>query len=159
MDLHTTLYWIGILLIVIGIAGSVLPLLPGIPVVFVGGLLIAWSTSFQNIGFWTLFFLFILMCLGIWIDIIGTSLGAKKAGAGKLAATGALVGTVVGLFFGIIGILICPFVGAVIGEILSNKDIFQASRAGFGTWIGIILGSIMRFFICIVMTVIIILSL
>jgi len=75
------------------------------------------------------------------VDLLATSLGAQRAGASRQAILGAALGTVVGLFFGLPGILAGPFLGAVAGEYLARRDVAQAGRAGLGTWLGLVLGA------------------
>jgi uncharacterized protein len=107
-----------------------------------GGLLIAaWIDHFQKVGWITLTVLFLLMLLTFAIELVAAGLGAKRVGASKMAVFGAAVGTVVGLFFNIPGLLLGPFVGAALGEYLSRRDLRQAGRVGIGTWIGLILGT------------------
>lgn len=74
-------------------------------------------------------------------DFLSTALGAKRVGASTWAIVGATVGTVVGLFFGFIGILLAPFIGAVLGEYLAKRDMLQSAKAGFGTWVGMVIGA------------------
>ena len=108
------------ILVLVGLAGTILPMLPGVPFVFGGLLVAAWVENFQRIGWPTLTILALLTVLAMVIDFIATMMGAKRAGASKLALLGAAIGSVVGLFFGLIGIFIFPFVGAVIGEYLAH---------------------------------------
>jgi hypothetical protein len=110
-----------------------------------GGLLIAaWIGNFQRIGWPTLTVLGIMMLLAMAIDFIATLLGAKRAGASKLALAGAAIGSIVGLFFGLIGIFIFPFVGAVIGEYLQHQKLGQAGKAGMATWLGLLFGALAK---------------
>jgi uncharacterized protein len=147
-----TLLWIlaGIL-VVVGLAGTVLPMLPGVPFVFGGLLVAAWLGDFQRIGWPTLTVLGILMLIAMAVDFVATLLGAKRAGASKLALVGAAVGSIVGLFFGLIGIFIFPFVGAVIGEYLQHQRLGQAGKVGLATWIGLLFGAIAKFSLALTM--------
>jgi uncharacterized protein YqgC (DUF456 family) len=135
-------WWVAaVLLVVAGVAGTVFPALPGAPLVFAGLLLAAWVDGFQHVGGGTISILVVLTLLSLAVDFVATSLGAKRVGASATAVTGALIGTVVGLFFGVAGLLLGPFVGAVLGELLARRDLAQAGRAGVGTWIGLVLGT------------------
>jgi uncharacterized protein YqgC (DUF456 family) len=137
-----TLLWIlAILLVLVGLAGTFLPALPGAPLVFLGLLLAAWIDHFQKVGWITLALLFLLVLLTFAIELGAAGLGAKRVGASKMAVFGAAVGTILGLFLGIPGLLLGPFVGAALGEYLSRRDLRQAGRVGIGTWIGMILGT------------------
>ena len=118
-----------------------LPALPGAPLVFLGLLLAAWIDGFQRVGWLALTLLGVLTLLSLGVDLLATSLGAQRAGASRQAILGAALGTVVGLFFGLPGILAGPFLGAVAGEYLARRDVAQAGRAGLGTWLGLVLGA------------------
>src|SRR5205814_2142821 len=104
-----TLYFIlsGVL-ILIGLAGTIVPLLPGVPLVFAGMLLAAWADHFQHIGAFTLTILGVLCALALLIDFVAGMLGAKRVGASTRALWGAMVGTLAGLFFGLPGLLLGP---------------------------------------------------
>jgi uncharacterized protein YqgC (DUF456 family) len=137
-----TLFWaLAILLVLLGLAGTILPALPGAPLVFLGLLLAAWIDHFQKVGWITLALLFLLVLLTFAIELGAAGFGAKRTGASKMAVFGAAVGTIVGLFLGLPGLVLGPFVGAALGEYLSRRDLRQAGRVGIGTWIGMILGT------------------
>jgi len=136
------LLWLVVLLLVLaGIAGTVLPALPGTPLIFLGLLLGAWIDRFQRVGWGTLATLALLALVAIGDELLATALGAQRAGASRLGLLGAAAGTLVGLFFGLAGILLGPFLGAVLGELAARRGPLQAGRAGFGTWLGILLGT------------------
>ena len=117
----TTFYWIAaIVLIVIGMFGTVLPGLPGTPLVFGGLLLAAWIDDFARVGPITLTVLGVLTFFSLIIDILGAMLGAKRVGASKQAIIGAALGTLFGLFAGIIGLVVGPLIGAVAGELMAK---------------------------------------
>jgi len=78
------------------------------------------------------------------IDLLISAKGAQKMGAGRAAVLGALLGTVVGLFFGLPGLLLGPFVGAFAGEYLVRRDLARAGKAGFGTWLGLLGGIVVK---------------
>jgi uncharacterized protein YqgC (DUF456 family) len=137
----TSPVWIlAIALVLIGIAGAVLPALPGVPLVFAGLLLAAWIDGFHKVGWVIMTLLGLLTLVSFAVDLLASGLGAKKSGASKLAVFGAAVGTVVGLFFGIPGLILGPFVGAVAGELAARRGSSQAVRAGLGTWLGLLVG-------------------
>lgn len=139
-------WWaLSITLIVIGVIGTFLPVLPGAALVFGGMLLAAWVDGFQRVGWITLVILGFLTALVLVVDIVSGFLGAKRVGASKLAIVGAAIGTVVGLFFGIIGILIAPFIGAVLGEVIARGQLAPAARVGVATWIGMLVGTLAKF--------------
>ena len=139
------LWWVlALLLVVVGIAGSVLPALPGVTLVFLGLLLAAWIGDFQQVGPFPLVVLGLLTLLSFVIDLAATALGAKRVGATKLAVVGAALGTVAGLFLGLPGLILGPFVGAVAGELMSHGQVQQATRAGIATWVGLLFGTLAK---------------
>jgi uncharacterized protein YqgC (DUF456 family) len=147
MDTQSIYYAIALLLVLVGIAGTVLPALPGLPLVFAGMLLAAWAGGFELVGGWTILVLAILTLLSIGVDFLASAAGAKRVGAPPRAVIGALVGTLVGLFFGLVGVFAGPFVGAVAGELVArrgNRDLGHATRVGIGTWFGIFVGIVLK---------------
>lgn len=140
MDYSFILYLLAGVLVVVGIAGIVLPALPGVPLVFVGLLLAAWAEGFTRIGWPTLLVLGVLTVISLVVDVLSTTLGAQKLGASRLALVGSVIGTVAGLFFMPWGLFIGPFVGALVGEYLHGRELGKATRVGIGTWLGIMLG-------------------
>jgi len=137
----TPLLWVlSLMLVGVGMAGTLIPGLPGTPLVFAGLLLTAWADGFQNVGAGTIILLAVMTALAFGVDFISSSLGAKRAGASREAVIGAALGTLVGIFFGFLGIVFGPFIGAVIGEFLARRNLEQAGRAGAATWLGFIFG-------------------
>jgi uncharacterized protein YqgC (DUF456 family) len=137
--------WLWILagaLVVTGFIGVIAPVLPGAPLVLAGLIVAAWAENFQYVGVWTLVFLGVLTALTFVIDAVTSAVGVKRVGASKYAVWGALLGTTIGVFFGIPGILLGPFVGAVAGELIVTRDAKQVGRAGVAAWIGFIVGTI-----------------
>lgn len=124
----------------IGLAGIVLPALPGVILIFAGLALAAWAEGYQYVGAGTLVILGVLSLLAWALDWVAGSLGARRFGASRHAVVGAMLGALVGLFFGLPGILLGPFLGAVIGELVARRDLGQAGRAGLGAWLGLLLG-------------------
>lgn len=138
------LWLIAALLVLIGLAGVVLPALPGIPLVFGGLLMAAWLDDFQRIGGVTLAVLGALAVLAWLIDFAASVIGAQRVGASPLALVGAAIGTVVGLFGGLIGLLFAPLAGAAIGEFIARRDALQAARVGLATWLGMLLAAVAK---------------
>jgi uncharacterized protein YqgC (DUF456 family) len=135
---------LAVVLVCVGVAGSVLPALPGVPLVFAGLLLAAWAGDFQQVTWVPLVVLGLLTAMSFVIDLAATALGAKRVGATKLAVLGAALGTLGGLFLGLPGLVLGPFVGAVAGELLSHGQVQQATRAGLATWMGLIFGTLAK---------------
>jgi uncharacterized protein YqgC (DUF456 family) len=140
MDTTILLWLLAAVLVVAGLAGLLLPVLPGPPLLFAGLLVAAWAEDFAYVGVGTLTLLAVLALLTYLVDFVATALGAKKFGASKRAVVGAALGALVGLFFGLPGILLGPFIGAVIGELTAQRGLGDAGRAGVGATIGLILG-------------------
>jgi uncharacterized protein YqgC (DUF456 family) len=142
--LEILLWILSALLVGTGMAGTVLPLLPGVPLVFAGLVLAAWIGNFQHVGWPVLLLLGVLTLLSLAVDAAAASLGAKRVGASRAAILGAALGTLVGVFFGLPGLLVGPFAGAAAGQFLVRGDLGDAGRAGFGAWIGFLLGSLAK---------------
>ncbi len=139
------------MLIIVGIAGAIVPALPGVPLVFAGMLLAAWADHFQHLGVFTLSLLGVLSLLALAIDFVAGLLGARRVGASARALWGATLGTFVGLFFGIPGLLLGPFVGAVIGELSAGSRMHKATSVGVGTWLGLLFGTLAKLALCFTM--------
>jgi uncharacterized protein len=135
------LYWLlAIILVAIGLAGVVLPAIPGAPLLFAGLFVAAWVEDFAYVGKWTLVILGLLALLTYGVDFWAAMFGAKRFGASKRAIVGALVGAIVGIFLGFPGVLFGPFIGAAIGELSARRNLEEAARAGFGATIGLVVG-------------------
>ena len=131
---------LAIVLIVVGIAGTVLPALPGPVLVFAGVLVAAWADGFTRIGVGTLVILGLLTAGAYLIDFIAAAAGVRRAGASRRAVAGAAIGAVAGLFFGIPGFVLGPFVGAIVGELTVRRDLRGAGRAGLFAGLGFAVG-------------------
>jgi len=125
----------------VGLAGLFLPVLPGAALVFAGLAVAAWADDFVYVGWGLLTVLGVLALLTYPADFLASAFGAKRYGASPRAVTGAVIGAVVGIFFGLPGVLLGPFAGAVIGEFSAQRHLGKAGRAGFGATVGIVLGT------------------
>ncbi|WP_252374537.1 DUF456 family protein [Hydrogenophaga sp. 2FB] len=146
-------------LILLGLAGTVLPLLPGTLLVWGGILLGAWIDDFARVGTTTVVMVTVLAVLAWSLDYVAGLLGARRVGASKKALLGAAVGTVAGLFMGLVGVLFMPLVGAAIGEYMVQKDQRHAVRVGVATWVGIMVGLIAKVVLSFIMVGIFVLAL
>lgn len=144
-------YTLGAVLIIGGLAGTVLPALPGIPMVFGGIWLIAAVDNYQRLGLWWLLLIGALGAFGVLVDFVAGTLGAKRVGASKRALWGATLGTFIGMFFGIPGILVGPFAGALVGELSSGTSVLRSTHVGFATWVGLLAGALVKLVISLVM--------
>lgn len=136
----------------IGLFGTVLPFIPGSPIIFAGALLYAWYTDFTIISWSTLSLLLVLVVTSQILEYLASLVGAKRYGAGKWGIIGAFVGGLVGLFLGgIFGIIIGPFLGAVIFEMVGGRKMNDSLKIGFGTLVGFIGGAIGKFILGLIM--------
>ena len=132
---------LGTVMVVLGLIGLVLPLMPGSPLVLLGLVLLAWAEQFQHVGTTTFVILGVLMLLTFVVDNVAGALGAGRVGASRLGLVGATIGTLVGVVFFPVGLLLGPFLGAVIGELIARREPLQAGRVGVGAMVGVILGT------------------
>ena len=147
-----TLWWIlSGALIVLGVAGTVLPALPGTLFVLAGIVLGAGIDDFTRVTWIAVATVTVLALIAWVLDYVAGLMGARKAGASTLALVGAALGTVVGLFMGLVGVFFMPLVGAAIGEYIAQKDQARALKVGVATWLGIMLGMIAKVVIAFVM--------
>jgi uncharacterized protein len=144
--------WIlALLLVLLGLAGTVLPGLPGPILVFAGIVMAAWADDFARIGPWTLAVLGIMTAVAHLIDFAAAALGVRRAGASGRAVAGAGLGALIGLLYGLPGLIIGPFVGAALAELTVRPDLRAAGKAGAAAWIGFIIGNIAKVAILVTM--------
>jgi len=146
-----TLAVLGAALVLVGFIGSILPIIPGPPISWAGLLLLKWTDYVNDHGaayentLWILLFFVVLVTI---LDYVVPIMGTKKYGGSKRGVWGATIGVVVGLFFGPLGIIIGPFLGAYIGEITTGKKEREALRAAWGSFMGFLLGVGMKLMVC-----------
>jgi len=131
-------------MILVGIAGTVLPALPGVVFVFGGIALAAWINDFTQISGWTLGVLAVLTAIGFAVDFLAQMLSAQRAGATWQGIAGAAIGTIFGIFTGLWGLLFMPLLGAAAGEFISHRDALRAGKVGLATWIGLLVGAVLK---------------
>jgi uncharacterized protein YqgC (DUF456 family) len=149
--LDIALYVLSVVLIVGGLIGTVLPILPGIPMIFGGIWLAAALDGYEHVGKGWLITLGVLAGLGILVDFMAASMGAKRVGASSQALWGATLGTIAGLFFGLPGLLLGPFIGALLGELASSKSVLRSAHVGVATWLGLLFGALVKLVISFMM--------
>lgn len=150
--MNMTWVWaISALLIVLGVAGLILPLLPGTLLIFAGVAFAAWAEDFSRISATTVGFLAFLTVLAWILEYVAGLMGAKAAGASRQALVGAAVGTALGVFSGFWGLLVFPLIGAFAGELYARGSATGAGRVGIATWVGILVGTIAKVVIGFVM--------
>ncbi len=132
---------LAVIVVVVGVIGTVLPGLPGAAFVLGGLVWLLWLDGFAHAGAGTLAVLVLLTAGCYLVEFGATALGAQRSGAGRWAIAGAAAGTLLGVFLGLPGLVVGPFVGAVGGEYFSRGNMEGATRAGFGAWIGLVVGT------------------
>ena len=137
---------VGLVLVALGIALLALPAAPALAIVYAGVAVVAWSDGFVRIGWWTLGVLLVLTIVGSLADNVATLFGARKAGASAWGVAGAGLGMLLGLAFGLPGIIIGPALGAFVFELVRNPDLRRAGRAGLGGLFGFALGIVAKSF-------------
>jgi len=146
-----TLAIIGSVLVLIGFFGSVLPVIPGPPISWAGFLMLKWTAyisedpaGYQN-ALWILLFFVVLVTI---LDYVVPIMGTKKYGGSKRGVWGATLGVIAGLFFGPLGIILGPFIGAYLGERSTGKKDREALRAAWGSFVGFLLGVGLKLMVC-----------
>ena len=125
----------------IGVAGTLLPAIPGATMVFGGIALAAWADGFARIPVWVVVVTGLLAALTWVIDFMAAAAGARRAGARAWAVVGAAIGTIAGIFTGFVGLIFLPLVGAALGEFAAKRDILRAGKVGVATWLGLLIGT------------------
>ncbi len=138
------LWILAVALLAVGVAGTVLPALPGAILVLAGIVLAAWIEDFTRVTGVTVAIVTVLAIVSWIVDYVAGVLGAKRAGASKEAIGGALIGTVLGIFTGLWGLIFMPFVGAVAGQYLVDRDLIRARNVGIATWLGMAVGMVAK---------------
>lgn len=140
----TLLWTLTVLLMLVGLAGTVLPVLPGTALVFAGAWLGAWIDGYERVGVYTVVVLGVMAALAWALDYVAALMGAKRVGASPQALVGAAIGTVAGLLAGFVGVLFMPFIGAAAGEYLARRDEQRAMQVGLATGLGLLLGMVAK---------------
>ncbi len=158
MEIDIILYILSGLCLIAGVAGCFLPVLPGPPLSYIGMLLLHFTGRVQ-------FSIAELVVMGIVVvvvqvlDYLTPLLGARAFGGTKWGSRGCVVGTIVGLFFMPPGIIVGPFLGAVVGELLSGRPMGQSLKAGFGSFVGFLFSTLLKVVLCLYFIVRIIVAL
>jgi uncharacterized protein YqgC (DUF456 family) len=141
----TILLWtLAIALVVIGLVGVVVPALPGTVLIFAGLLLGAWADGFTRVGIPTIVVIGLIGAASYGVDFAAAAVGAKRLGASTRAMAGAALGTLLGVFLGLPGLIVGPFAGAVLGELTAHRDWKRAGKAGLAAWIGFVIGTAVK---------------
>ncbi|RDS83142.1 DUF456 family protein [Dyella monticola] len=145
------LYALALALIVGGLIGAFIPALPGIPMIFGGLWLAAALDDYHHLSTTWVIVLGVMAAFGVAVDFIAASLGAKRVGASSTAMWGATLGTVIGMFFGLPGLILGPFFGAVAGELISSKSVLRSAHVGISTWLGLLFGALVKVVLSVMM--------
>jgi uncharacterized protein YqgC (DUF456 family) len=153
-DQLPNLWWILIvLLMLVGLIGTVLPLIPGTTLILAGAVThkLAYSEGANTISWWTVGGLLVLAVVSYGVDLISGAVGAKYFGATRWGAIGGLLGAVVGIFFGLPGLIVGPLAGVLAGELIGGKQLVDAGKSTWGSLIGTTAGMVSKLFIGLMM--------
>jgi uncharacterized protein len=142
--IRTLLDVVAFALIALGLAGAIIPTVPGIPLIFIGIWLIAGADHYHHVGPGWLACIAAVGGIGLTIDLLAGVLGVKRVGASRQAILGALLGTVIGVFFGLPGLLLGPFLGSVLGEVAAGSSVLRSASVGVSAWLGLLFGTIVK---------------
>jgi hypothetical protein len=152
--MHALWWSLTLLLMLVGLIGTVVPLLPGTTIILAAAVLHHFTLgSEQSVGWWTLGALTALTLLSFVLELVSGSVGAKYFGATRWGAIGGILGGIVGLFFGVIGIFAGPLIGVLAGELLGGKGILPAGKSTWGTLLGTAAGMVGKLLIGVAMIV------
>ena len=146
--MSVALFIIAIFLVIIGIVGCIVPALPGVPLSYLALVLLRFSDKGDEVSNTLLIVYGVLTVVVTVLDYVIPAWGTKRYGGSKWGVWGSMIGVLVGLFMGPFGIIIGPFVGAVVFELLGGKPSREAIRAGWGSFIGLLSGTIIKLIIC-----------
>lgn len=152
--MHALWWTLTLLLMLVGLVGTVVPLLPGTTIILAAAVLHHFALGAEHsVGWWTLSALAVLMLISFALDLVSGSVGAKYFGATRWGAVGGILGGIVGLFFGVIGIFAGPLIGVLAGELLGGKGILPAGKSTWGTLLGTAAGIIGKLLVGVAMIV------
>jgi len=141
------IFWLilSIIIILIGILGTIVPLLPGIPLIYASYCIWGLASGWKDYGLTTMIVLGFITLISVLLDYYSGAIGAKKYGATSAGVLGSIIGAIVGAFIlSIPGLILGPFLGAVLGEILVGKKHAEAWRAGWGAFLGFLGGTLFK---------------
>ncbi len=147
MAVEYLLYALSAICMLVGLAGCILPMLPGPPLAWLGMLLLHF-TDRVDFSVTELVVSALVVIATLVLDYFTPMIGAKKFGGGKYGNRGCVIGTIVGMFFLPLGLILGPFLGAVIGELIAGKPLRAALKAGFGSFVGFLFGTLIKLAVC-----------
>ncbi|HEX5538182.1 MAG TPA: DUF456 domain-containing protein [Methylophilaceae bacterium] len=144
--------WIVVaLLVLVGLAGILLPMLPGIPLLFGGLLLGAWIDHFTRVGGYALTAMGVIAVLAWLVDLVASLVTTKSAGASRQALIGTVIGGLIGVVGGLVGIILGTVIGAVLGEIMASRDARRATQVGIAAGMGFVLAMVAKLVLALLM--------
>lgn len=147
MAVEYLLYALSAICMLAGLAGCILPMLPGPPLAWLGMLLLHF-TDRVDFSVTELVVSALVVIATLVLDYFTPMIGAKKFGGGKYGNRGCVIGTIMGMFFLPLGLILGPFLGAVIGELIAGKPFRAALKAGFGSFVGFLFGTLIKLAVC-----------
>ena len=145
------LWLIVALLVFVGLAGIVLPALPGVPLLYGGLLLGAWIDHFTHVSVTTIVVIGVLALLAWLIDFFASVFTTRSVGASRQAMIGTVLGGLIGIIGGLIGIILGTVIGAVVGEIMASRDAVHAGRVGVAAGMGFVLALVAKLVLALAM--------
>jgi uncharacterized protein len=142
---------VALLVMLCGLVGSILPGVPGTPLLLVAAIAHRLYFGAASANNWVLAGLVILTALSFAFDYLASMFGAKKLGATWRGILGAVVGGLVGIFFSFPGIILGPFLGALLFEMAAGRELKPSARAGLGAVLGLLAGAVGKLAICVAM--------
>lgn len=145
------LFILAVVLIIVGSIGTFLPVLPGVPMVFLGMLMLAWQGNFQTVSLMLISLLGVIALLAFLVDFVLAFYTTKKAGASKYALWGLAIGSLLGLVLGGLGLFVGAIIGALIGEYAFNQNINQATIAGLSAGVSFVIAFVIKLVLLLLM--------
>ena len=159
MAVEIIIYTLCVMAIVAGLVGTILPMLPGVPLVFLGTAVLAFYTKFTVISKATLIVFLVLTVVSLAVDYFSGIIGAKYSGASLWGTLGALIGAIVGVaYFGVIGLIIAPAVFVLIFELLAEKSVKASARSAQYTLLSTIMGMALNGMIALAMIIVLLVA-
>jgi uncharacterized protein YqgC (DUF456 family) len=146
-------FWIALVVMLVGVAGTIFPAVPGLPLIWLAALGYGLATGFKEIGWLYLTLSGLVVLLVQVAEQMARAWGAKRYGASKLGTWGAILGSLIGLFFFPLGLFLGPFLGALVAEWIGGRSFAEAARAGWGGLVGMLSSVLLNFVVAVGLTV------
>ena len=155
-----TIWWlVAVILMAVGLIGTVLPVVPGTAIILGAAILHRIMVGPERGASWWSIGLLVLLTLASYaLELASSYLGAKRFGASRWGVFGATVGVVIGIFSGFVLLLVAPVIGAIVGELIAGKQLVAAGRAGWGSLLGNLAGMVGKLLIALAMVTIFLLT-